>query len=96
MRLRHSPAKRIHSRQISFSIQILPQAWIRSDIIVTGAIADALLYRPKQNTYYDPATAVTIAGGKEAQFKADLLEMENADEGLDSRQSNGTSTTKLT
>ena len=60
-----------------------PQAWIRSDIIVTGAISDALLYRPKQNTYYDPATAVSVAGGKAAQFQADLLEMENADEGLE-------------
>ena len=60
-----------------------PQAWIRSDIIVTGAISDALLYRPKQNTYYDPATAVSVAGGKAAQFEKDLLEMENADEGLE-------------
>lgn len=60
-----------------------PQAWIRSDVVVTGAIADALLYRPKQNKYYDPATAVQIAGLKEAQYKADLLEMENADEGLE-------------
>lgn len=60
-----------------------PQAWIRSDVLVTGAIADALLYRPKQNTYYDPMTAVTVAGGKDAQFQKDLLEMENADEGLE-------------
>ncbi len=60
-----------------------PQAWIRSDVIVTGAIADALLYRPKQNTYYDPATAVTVAANKERQFQTDLLEMENADEGLE-------------
>ena len=60
-----------------------PQAWIRSDIIVTGAISDALLYRPRQNTYYDPATAVQVAAGKAAQFEKDLLEMENADEGLE-------------
>lgn len=60
-----------------------PQAWIRSDVLVTGAIADALLYRPKQNTYYDPATAVNIASGKAAQFEKDLTEMENADEGLE-------------
>lgn len=60
-----------------------PQAWIRSDVIVTGAIADALLYRPKQNTYYDPATAVQIASGKAAQFEKDLEQMENADEGLE-------------
>jgi hypothetical protein len=60
-----------------------PQAWIRSDILVTGAISDALLYRPKQNTYYDPATAVSVASGKAAQFEKDLAEMENADEGLE-------------
>lgn len=60
-----------------------PQAWIRSDIIVTGAISDALLYRPKQNSYYDPATAVSVASGKAAQYEKDLLEMENADEGLE-------------
>lgn len=60
-----------------------PQAWIRSDLIVTGAIADALKYRPKQNAYYDPATAITIARDKEEEYKADLLEMENADEGLE-------------
>jgi hypothetical protein len=60
-----------------------PQAWIRSDVIVTGAISDALMYRPKQNAYYDPATALQIAGLKEAQYKSDLLEMENADEGLE-------------
>ena len=60
-----------------------PQAWIRSDLLVTGAISDALLYRPKQNTYYDPATAVQIASGKAAQFEKDLLQMEDADEGLE-------------
>lgn len=60
-----------------------PQAWIRSDLVVTGAIADALQYRPKQNTYYDPMTAITVAANKEKQFEKDLLEMENADEGLE-------------
>jgi hypothetical protein len=60
-----------------------PQAWIRSDILVTGAIADALLYRPKQNTYYDPATAVQISGMKSAQWEKDLEQMEWADEGLE-------------
>ena len=58
-------------------------AWIRPDIIVTGAIADALMYRPKQNNYYDPATALAVAQKKEAQFQHDLTEAENADEGLD-------------
>lgn len=59
-----------------------PVAWVRSDLIVTGAIADALLWRPKLNQFYDPATAVSIAAGKAQQFNHDLLEMENADEGL--------------
>ena len=60
-----------------------PQAWIRSDIIVTGAIADALQYRPKQNSYYDVASAIQIAASKSAQFEKDLEQMENADEGLE-------------
>lgn len=60
-----------------------PQAWIRSDVIVTGAIADALVWRPKLNTFYDPALAVQISAGKVAQFQKDLSEMENADEGLE-------------
>ena len=60
-----------------------PQAWIRSDVLVTGAIADALLYRPKQNAFYDQAIAVNIAATKSAQFEKDLEQMENADEGLE-------------
>ena len=60
-----------------------PQAWIRSDVIVTGAIADALQYRPKQNSYYDVASAIQIAAGKTTQFEKDLEQMENADEGLE-------------
>ncbi len=60
-----------------------PQAWIRSDVLVTGAIADALQYRPKQNSYYDVSSAIQIAAGKTAQFEKDLEQMENADEGLE-------------
>lgn len=59
-----------------------PVAWVRSDLIVTGAIADALLWRPKTNQYYDPETAANIAAGKVQQFNHDLEQMENADEGL--------------
>lgn len=59
-----------------------PVAWVRSDLIVTGALSDALLYRPKQNSAYDPASAVAISDRKSKQFDHDLLEMENADEGL--------------
>jgi hypothetical protein len=60
-----------------------PQAWIRSDVLVTGAIADALMYRPKQNTYYDVGSAMQVAAGKAAQFEKDLEQMEYADEGLE-------------
>jgi hypothetical protein len=59
-----------------------PVAWINSDLLVTGGIADALLYRPKQNAYYDVQSAIAIARDKNAQFKSDLLEMENSDEAL--------------
>lgn len=59
-----------------------PVAWIRSDILVTGAISDALLFRPKQNAYYSEQTAVTIAGEKRGQFEKDLLEADNKDERL--------------
>lgn len=62
-----------------------PVAWINSDIIVTGAISDALLFRPKQNPYYDPQTAASIASGKLAQYKADVEQMEYADNGMDQR-----------
>jgi hypothetical protein len=60
-----------------------PVAWIRSDVIVTGALSDALLFRPKTNPYYSEALAMQIAAGKRAQYEADLLQAENADEALD-------------
>jgi hypothetical protein len=34
-----------------------PVLFVRSDLIVTGALADALLYRGKNSKYYDPQTA---------------------------------------
>ena len=58
-------------------------AWIRPDVIVTGAIADALMYQPKKNSFYDPATALAVSARKEAQFYKDLAEAENADELLE-------------
>jgi hypothetical protein len=60
-----------------------PQAWIRSDLIVTGATSEALLFKPKMNTFYDVTSAITVANTKKMQFEEDLLQMENADEGLD-------------
>ena len=65
--------------------QDAPVAFIRSDVIVTGAIAQALMYRPKQNTYYDPGTALAVAQQKLAQFNRDIEDMSNADNALDNR-----------
>lgn len=62
-----------------------PLAFIRSDVILMGAIADALMYRPKQNTYYDPMTALAIAEKKEKQFVANIEVMAQADNDLDQR-----------
>jgi hypothetical protein len=60
-----------------------PVAWIRSDLLVTGAIADALLHKPKTNPYYDATSAITIANLKNAEFKEELLALEDADEDLE-------------
>jgi len=60
-----------------------PVAFLRSDILVTGAIADALMYRPKQNTYYDPQSALTIAAAKEAQFKEHIEQNAQMDNDID-------------
>lgn len=60
-----------------------PVAWLRSDIIVAGAVADALLFRPKQNPYYDIQSAIAVAERKEAMFKAEIAAMELADDDLD-------------
>lgn len=60
-----------------------PVAWISSDFIVTGAISDALLWRPKQNKWYDPQTAVTIAATKSKEWEERIVVAENADEGLE-------------
>ena len=59
-----------------------PVAWIRSDVLVTGAIADALLHKPKANPFYDPATALSISGTKKLEFNAEVTAMEDSDEGL--------------
>ena len=59
-----------------------PVAWIRSDLLVDGAIADALLFRPKQNPYYSEASCLQISGERSGKFNTMVLEAENADEGL--------------
>jgi hypothetical protein len=57
-----------------------PVAWIRSDLLVAGAICDALKFRPKKNEYYDPATALAVSRDKKLEFDVEVLSMENADE----------------
>lgn len=62
-----------------------PVAFIRSDILVVGASADALRFRVKQNTYYDPTTALTVAATKEEQFKEYIVDSEGEDNNIDQR-----------
>lgn len=52
-----------------------PVAFIRSDVIVLGALSEALLYRGKTSRYYDPNAAQT----KERQFRQEIEMMKNAD-----------------
>lgn len=48
-----------------------PVTFVRSDIIVLGALKQALLYRGKASRYYDPQTAAV----KEQEFKEELEKM---------------------
>lgn len=58
-----------------------PPPFIRSDLIVTRCIADALVFGGRSSKYYDPSTA----GMKLAQFNKDIEAMENADNQMDQR-----------
>lgn len=60
-----------------------PVSFISSDVIVKGATVEALMYRPKTNTYYDPQTALAVAQTKERQFKEAVEQMSWADNILD-------------
>jgi hypothetical protein len=62
-----------------------PVAWIRSDLLVTRATVDALMWRPKQNTYYDIASAIAIAREKKAEFNEAVEQMAQADNEMDQR-----------
>ena len=53
-----------------------PPLWIRSDVVVLGALPDALLFRGKKSAYYDPATAKF----KSAQFAEELQKMGRNDD----------------
>ena len=60
---------------------VLP-AYIRADVVIASAISECLLYRQKENTYYDSATAIAISRTKATEFERELLSMEQADEQL--------------
>jgi hypothetical protein len=53
-----------------------PPVWIRSDVIVLGALPDALLHRGKNGRYYDPQTAKY----KQMQFKEEVESMAKNDD----------------
>ena len=61
------------------------QAWIRPDVIVDGAIADALLFRTKDNSYYDVQAAITISASKQKMFEEEIARMELVDNDLDNQ-----------
>jgi hypothetical protein len=56
-----------------------PLTFIRSDIIILGAIKDALLFRGGNNgsRYYNP----TVAQQKEKEFHGEIFNMDNMDDG---------------
>lgn len=62
-----------------------PVPFIRSDVIVKGASAKALLYRPKQNTYYDVQSAIAVARELKQEYVADIETMMLVDNGIDQR-----------
>ena len=56
--------------------------FVRCDIIKNFTIPDVLRYRTKENPYYDPATALTIAGEKMKEAESEAMRTEQADENL--------------
>lgn len=62
-----------------------PVAFIRSDVLVSRAIQQALMFRPKQNKYYDIQSALVIAKEKKVEFAEGLESMMRADNELDQR-----------
>lgn len=56
-----------------------PVSWIRSDILVTRALADALVWRGRQSKYYDPV----VSGMKMKQFEDDVEKMVMNDDNQD-------------
>lgn len=62
-----------------------PLPFIDSDIMVAGAVAEALRFRTKQNTYYDPMTAMAVAAIKDQQFNEYVADLEMVDNDIDQR-----------
>jgi hypothetical protein len=56
-----------------------PVAWIRSDLLVQRAIADAMMFGGRKSDYYDPTTAAA----KVKMFNDEVERAEWADDGLD-------------
>jgi hypothetical protein len=56
--------------------------FIRCDIIVARAVADALRYRTKDNPWYSEAVALSIAETKMKEFEAEVARAEGMDENL--------------
>lgn len=54
--------------------------YIRADIVVAHGIADALMWRPKDNSFYSESSAMTIASAKMKEFESELVRMEWQDE----------------
>ena len=55
-----------------------PVVFIRADLVVTGALHDALLFRGKNSKYYDPATAKVMKG----RFDEEMAKMALTDDNL--------------
>lgn len=60
-----------------------PLAFVRADLLVGRAVADALMYRPKTNPYYDPQTAITVAGAKIKEWNEAVEQAQMADNDTD-------------
>jgi hypothetical protein len=56
--------------------------FFRGDIVVAGALSDALRYRTKDNPYYSESAALQIAKEKAAEFEREVHWMEQADENM--------------
>jgi hypothetical protein len=56
--------------------------FFRGDVIVAGAVANALRYRTKDNPYYSESAALAIAKEKAAEFEREAEHMAQVDENL--------------